>query len=85
MNTYSDILERLNGKRQQVGDKKMAHLNFAIGDCELGETCTYTITGIITGLSMNSTELEIIDLKENQGKDDREEEMMKMKIVPSPS
>jgi len=85
MNTYSDILDRLDGKRAAIGEKKMAHLNFPLSECEIGKSYTYKITFMVSGMSMDGCDLEIINLSGNPGEDDREDNLKKMKVFPSPS
>ena len=84
MDTYSDILDRLDGKRAIAGDRKIAKLNWPLSDCHIGESCTFTITAKINAMSTNSTDLEIINISESQG-EDKEDDLSKMRVVPSPS
>lgn len=84
MNTYSDILDRLDGTRPIVGDIKIAKFNWPLKDYHIGDSCTFTITAKINAMSTNSTDLEIINITESQGSS-REDELMKMKVFPSPS
>lgn len=80
MNSYSDILDKLDGQRPP--DQKLVRLPFRVMDCDLNEVYEAKVIFRPTEIGINGSTVEIIDFKKINGEPNRE---AGPRIVPSPS